>query len=100
MTPRLTPLVVVWGGDHQEAHGQHHLGVEFVSGHELKSWLRSNVATGNAFNDSQALALLGELSLSDTCGPLTATPFRPLSVYSMACVSPSPRKRLADPEWV
>jgi hypothetical protein len=52
---------VVWGGDQLDANGQRHLGVDFVSGHELKAWLSANVSTGNAFNDTQAHALLGEL---------------------------------------
>ncbi len=59
--PVVTPLVVVWGGNQADAHGQHHRGVEFVSGQELKAWLKARIITGNAFNDSQARALLGEL---------------------------------------
>jgi hypothetical protein len=59
--PVVTTLVVVWGGDQDAARGQQHLGVDFVSGQELKAWLRANVTGGNAFNDSQAGALLDDL---------------------------------------
>jgi len=59
--PIVTPLVVVWGGDQDEAHGQRHLGVEFVSGGKFKAWLLANAASGTAFNEWQSKALLGEL---------------------------------------
>ncbi len=59
--PVVTPLVVVWGGNQRDAHGQHHLGVDVVAGRDLKAWLQEWTATGNASNASQAKALVGEL---------------------------------------
>jgi hypothetical protein len=59
--PDVKPLVVVWGGDQSEAHGQHRLGVEFVAGGHFRDWLRTRAATGNAFNSSQAKALVDDL---------------------------------------
>lgn len=59
--PAVTPIVVVWGGDQAQADGQWHLGVEFVSGQQLRGWLRARVKTGNSLNESQARALLSEL---------------------------------------
>jgi hypothetical protein len=54
-------LVVVWGGEQNTLERRSLANVTFVPGRELRSWLRSNAATGTAFNQSQARALLREL---------------------------------------